>query len=80
MTTNWIDISEAEIIAVKPAEWLIDRCVPADWTPSFPANKHWFFYENTDWIKKDGKTFFNKKSIESMRKEILTLRKKLLFG
>jgi hypothetical protein len=80
LTTNWIDISEASAILVKPANWLIDRCVPADWKTSFPVNKAWYFYENTDWTKKNGQLFFNRKSIEALRKEILTLRKKLLFG
>jgi hypothetical protein len=77
--TGWIDINEASEIVVKYPRWLLDRCVPADWNPSFPVNKKWFFYENTDWIKKDGKTFFNLESIQTMRKEVLDLRKKLLF-
>jgi hypothetical protein len=75
----WIDINEASEIVVKYPRWLLDRCVPADWAPAFPVNRAWFFYENTDWIKIDGKTLFNRESIQAMRKEILALRKRKLF-
>jgi hypothetical protein len=77
--TDWIDIKEAEILIIQTEEWLLNRCMPANFTSSFPINKHWFFYENTDWIKKDGKTLFNRESIQAMRKEILALRKRKLF-
>jgi hypothetical protein len=79
LTTNWIDITEAQAILFRSAEWIENRMLPADFTPEFPINRSWFFFENTDWIEKDGQFYFNRDKIQSMRKEVLELTKKTYF-
>jgi hypothetical protein len=54
--------------------------VPADWDPSPPVNKSWFFYEKSDWKVSDAKLFFNRDSMVRMRAEITALHKNHLFG
>jgi hypothetical protein len=78
--TSWISISEAELILNRPFEWIEHRMVPADWDPSPPVNKSWFFYEKSDWKVSDAKLFFNRDSMVRMRAEITALHKKHLFG
>lgn len=79
MTVDWIDITEAQAILFRSAEWIENRMLPADFTPEFPINRGWFFFENTDWIEKDGKIFYNRDKINGMRKEILQLSKNMYF-